>query len=89
MSIIGNNGSIITYYRPGQLADVSSKRLNSKIGFEIQCSLEDEGWNRLTACLNFGIFNRPKIIQTPHSIFRDFGADTTFTARWSGDRDQV
>ena len=22
MSIIGNNGSIITYYRPGQLADV-------------------------------------------------------------------
>ena len=28
-------------------------------------------------------------IQTPHSLFRDFGADKTFTFRWSGCKVQV
>ena len=30
-----------------------------------------------------------KTIRTPHSLFRDFQADTTFTTRWSGGRVQV
>ena len=30
-----------------------------------------------------------KRIQTPHSLFWDFGADKTFTTRWSGGRVQV
>ena len=28
--------------------------------FLLYCSLVGEGWNQLTACLNFGIINRPK-----------------------------
>ena len=30
---------------------------------------QDEGWKRLAACLNFGISNRPKRIQTSHRLF--------------------
>ena len=30
-----------------------------------------------------------KGIQTPHSLFRDFGSDKTLTTRWSGGRVQV
>ena len=40
----------------------------------------------LRACLNFCIFNWPKRIQTPHSLFKEFGADQTtcdnLFARW-------
>ena len=39
--------------------------------------------------LDSGVFNGPKRIQTPHSLFRDFGAFKTFTTRWSGGRVQV
>ena len=35
--------------------------------------LWDEGWKQLTTYLN-----RPKKNSTPHSLFRDFGADKTF-----------
>ena len=33
----------------------------------------------LSTCLDVLIFKRPKKIQTPHSLFRDFGAHKTFT----------
>ena len=52
-------------------------------------SLADEGWYRLSAVLNFGVFNKPKRIQTPHSLFWDFWADKTSRTRWSGGRVQV
>ena len=56
-------------------------------------TLGNGGWNRLTACLNFGIFSWPGIfscgIQIPHSLFRDVRADKTLynlLLRASGDR---
>ena len=51
-------------------------------------SLRDEVWKRPTTCLNFGTTDL-KRIQTPQNLFRDFGADITFTTRWSADRVQV
>ena len=52
-------------------------------------NLGNEDWYRLTACLNFGIFNDLKRFQTPHSLFTDLEADKTSTTRWSGSRVQV
>ena len=39
---------------------------------------------RVTSCLDFGIFNRPKRIKTPNSLFTDVRADKAFTTCWSG-----
>ena len=50
----------------------------------------DKNWNRLTAVLNFCVFQLTlKRIQTPHSLFWDFCADKTVTTRWSGCRVQL
>ena len=43
--------------------------------FAVLCSLGDEGWNRLAAVLNFGVFNGPTRIQTPQRLFWDFEMD--------------
>ena len=49
----------------------------------VRCvSLVDEGWYRLSTVLNFGIFNGPKRIQTPHSLFRDCGGTEEQIKPW-------
>ena len=41
----------------------------------IQLNLGDEGWKRLTACLDFGIFNGPKENSNSGPLFWVFQAD--------------
>ena len=46
-------------------------------------NLGDKNWNCYCALLNFGIFNWPKRIQTPHSLSCGFRGDTIIKIRWS------
>ena len=49
---------------------------------KIAGGLGDEGWNQLTAVLNFGVFNGPKRIQAQHRLFLDLGADKISTNQY-------
>ena len=77
-----------TIYVQPSLHKLQTLNTTSYIAFD----MGEKGWKQVTVWLNFGIFNRstdPLIIETAHSLLRDFRADKTFKTRWSGCRVQV
>ena len=55
----------------------------------LQTSLGARIGNNSHLASNLCVFNRPKRIQTPYSLFRDFGANKTLPTHWSGVSVQV
>ena len=48
----------------------------------VSCSLRDEHCNCYFTCFDIGIFNRPRRIQTPPSLFYWFGGDKTIKTKF-------